>query len=219
MKPAVATAVATQIHASLQEPWFSNIIEACVAKFMCPSSSGDSAMTGNSQNSSSSSDNAAAAAAAAAPTTVAATSSGSVVDLDALCSWDVPCPVCGLNTFANEKVYYDHIGAIGKNRFKSGNVKLKCVMRSNDPHHNVLLQPYLNPRQSYYDSVLDFVNAMRALLNPGSKRVYRPGGTGNNVRVRAFINALLQKRVAVASAHVDDMWGDIGVSPDFLTRQ
>ena len=210
VKPAVATAVATQIHASLQEPWFALIIEACVAKYMCPSSSGGSAESGSSAMSGSSLNSGSGGEVVSAPAVAHISAGTSHAEIDALCIWDMPCPVCGQQPFANEKVFYEHIVAIGKNRFKSSHIKLKCVMRSTHPQHQLLLQPFLNPAQSYFDSVLDFVNAMRALMTPGSKRVYRPGGTGNIERVRVFINSLLQKRVMAASGNFDDMWLDVG---------
>jgi hypothetical protein len=192
--PAVASAVVSQIHVSLQEPWFARIIEGCVAKYVCVTSSGSSGTSNNSLLSSCSGSDERQARVSAA-----AVHAGNVVDMDALCSWDVPCPVCGEKSFANEKVFYEHIVAIGKNRFKAlSNVKLKCAMRPNNPQHDKLLRPYMeaSPHQSYYDSVTDFVNEMRSLLSPGSKRVYRPGGTGNNVKVAAFIRSRLLPDVA-----------------------
>lgn len=206
LKPAVAAAVATQIHVSLQEPWFAHIIESCVAKYMCPSSS--SGGSARSALTSSSSDD---AAAQSQPATVGA------IDMDALCSWDVPCPVCGEKQFANEKVYYEHIGLISKNRFKASNVKMKCVMRSDNPEHLALLKPYMQASQSHFDCVVDFVSEMRSLLNPGSKRVYRPGGTGNNLKVAAFINSRLQHQASSASSAVANGFGqdDWGLCPEF----
>jgi hypothetical protein len=209
LKPAVAAAVATQIHTSLQEPWFAHIIETCVSKYMFPSSSGGSA---RSAMTSSSSDDAALS--------LQVQVGGSTVDMDALCLWDVPCPVCGEKKFANEKVFYEHIVLIGKNRFKASNVKMKCVMRSDHPEHQQLLKPYMKASQSHFDCVLDFVSEMRSLLTPGSKRVYRPGGTGNNLKVAAFINSRLQHHATSASSAVPDEFGDgnWGTCPEFVPR-
>lgn len=207
VKPAVAAAVATQIHSSLQEPWFAHIIETCVSKYMFLSSSGGSA---RSAMTSSSSDDPAAQS-------LQVQVGARTVDLDALCLWDVPCPVCGEKKFANEKVFYEHIVLIGKNRFKASNVKMKCIMRSDHPVHQALLKPYMQASPSHFDRVLDFVSEMRSHLTPGSKRVYRPGGTGNNLKVAAFINSRLQHHATTASSAVHDEFGDgnWGLCPEF----
>ena len=137
--------------------------------------------------------------------------------MDALCLWDVPCPVCGEKKFANEKVFYEHIVLIGKNRFKAFNVKKKCVLRSDRPEHQALLKPYMQASQSHFDCVSDFVNEMRSLLTPGSNHIYRPGGTGNNLKIAAFINSRLQHHATTASSAVPDGFGAInwGLCPEF----
>lgn len=111
--------------------------------------------------------------------------SQAVCDLDVLCAWPLPCPICGEDNFANEKTFDLHLKSAFKYRFQTGNDKLKCVLR--DPQHRQLLRCFAQPNFSWWDQAEAFIRALRKLLNPGAKAVYRPGGTGNHVRVSQFL--------------------------------
>jgi hypothetical protein len=172
---AVTPAVTSAVKASLQERWFTDMIQASVRGYLSTSSSGSS-------NSRESFDSLSSG--------VSSNLSSSLKELDSLCVWKVPCPVCGEGTFANEKVFDEHLKLILKNQRRSCHQRVKCVLRPDKAAHVRLLQRWATG-QEWEDQAVEFVCDLRALLTPGSKRVYRPGGTGNDVKVKAFLQECL----------------------------
>lgn len=113
-------------------------------------------------------------------------SASSLCELDALCAFEVACPVCSAVP-ANEKSFYEHIKSMKKNRHRVNDKEYACVLRPSHPDHHLLMSSFLSAGFVWDDCVCAFCDQLTGLLNPGSKRVYRPGGTGNNRRVRAFL--------------------------------
>jgi hypothetical protein len=141
----------------------------------------------NSQSSSSSHESAFASnVAQSGSSNVAQPESSSSASLDELCGFDVCCPVCSAMP-ANEKSFYEHIKALKRNRHRIDEKDFACVLRPSNPDHYQLMSAFEPYGLSWDDRVCAYCDQLIGLLNPGSKRVYRPGGTGNNVRVRAFI--------------------------------
>ena len=127
-------------------------------------------------------------------------SPGGISNLDVLCLWPVACPVCGANTFANEKVFDEHIKHLYAHRHQAYNMKLHCVLRDDNPQHAALLSSWVRSNVSWFDKVEIFCKSLRALLTPGAKAVYRPGGTGNHVKVQSFIQSCLSGSYAAGAA-------------------
>ena len=111
--------------------------------------------------------------------------------------WDVPCPCC-LKVSPSEAAFVEHIKLIMSNRRLGANPIIKCVMRENNNRHRQLLSRWTR-ELNWLDSVSEFVAEMRSNCNPGSKRVHRPGGTGNNRKIKRFISECLS-----AAQHVGD---------------
>ena len=216
--PAIAAAVKKQIEISLREPWFAEIIRAAVLQQLMASSSASGSSQSNLSQSSQSSagcDGFAVAQAngsqlaepvASASDAMSAGGSnlmpvGSLAEANVL--WDVPCPCCGFLS-VNENAFVEHIKLIVSNRHQGANPKIKCVMRRNNERHVKLLQRWTRNQFSWTDSVCEFVTELRSNCNPGSKRVYRPGGTGNNRKVKKFVAESLSSAAFTATQLVSD---------------
>jgi hypothetical protein len=203
----------SQLIASLQEPWFAEIIDAAISRliqkvhvsqvglgFSQPPSSQSSLsqLSQSSLSSSTGSDEIAAMSLQAhvpilsedvGSQTMQAEGSYSQADGAANLYWDVPCPCC-LSVSASEAAFVEHIKLININRHLGANPNIKCVMRQASSRHRQLLSHWIQG-SSWLDSVSEFVAELRSFCNPGSKKVYRPGGTGNNRKVKKFIAQLL----------------------------
>jgi hypothetical protein len=205
VQPAVAAVVAAQIQSSLREPWFADLIRATVREFVLttPSASGSSQSNLSQTSLSSSGDG---------------SSHGAAVAVEANLLWDVPCPVCR-KVSLNENAFVEHIKLITVNRNQGHNPKIKCVLRENNDRHVKLLKRFrgVTGNQIWSDSACDFVTALRSNCNPGHKKVYVPGGTGNNKKVRKFLLECLQDEQHSASCgHADvDVDGSAPGSPDW----
>ena len=199
VEPAVSAAVKKQIELSFREPWFAEIIRAAVRQQLMATPSGSGSSQSNlSQSSLSSAGSGGFPVAqgygsqlAEAVASQAMQAGGSnlmpVRSLDeANVLWDVPCPCCDFLS-VNENAFVEHIKLIVSNRNQGANPKIKCVMRRNNDRHVKLLHRWTQNQVSWTDSVCEFVTELRSHCNPGSKRVYRPGGTGNNRKVKKFV--------------------------------
>ena len=191
VQPAVAAAVAAQIQSSLREPWFADIIRASVREFLSttPSASGSS-QSNLSQSSLSSSGSSASGSMIQSLPAAVCSNLGLSVAVEANLLWDVPCPVC-CKVSLNEHAFVEHIKLIAVNRHQGYNPKIRCVLRENNDRHVRLLRRWTQ-HQSWQDSACDFVTALRSNCNPGHKKVYVPGGTGNNKKVKKFVLDCLQ---------------------------
>lgn len=206
--------VRSQLKTSLQEPWFAAIIEDSILRHIqhiqgsqIGTASSQSSLSQLSQSSLSSSagsgDIAAMSLRAVAPILVADVGSqtlqaegsnplavgSSGVLTEANLDWDVPCPCC-LKVSPNEAAFVEHIKLIVRNRHLGTNPIIKCVMRETNIRHRQLLSRWTQ-ECSWLDSVCEFVAELRSCCNPGSKRVHRPGGTGNNRKIKKFITQCL----------------------------
>lgn len=182
VQPAVAAAVAAQIQSSLREPWFADLIRASVREFVSTMQSASGSSQSNLSQSSLSSSGSSMPA--------DGSSHGAAEAVEANLLWDVPCPVCR-KVPLNENAFVEHIKLITVNRNQGHNPRIKCVLRENNDHHVRLLRRF-RPNQMWTDSACDFVTALRSNCNPGHKKVYVPGGTGNNKKVKKFLYECLQ---------------------------
>ena len=197
--PLVQSTYKSHFESAFREAWFSDLIRGAVAQTLLatPSLSGSS-HSNLSQSSQSSAGSGAAIAVAkengsplaeAVSYTMEAGGSNlmpgsSLVEANVL--WDVPCPCCDAIA-ANENAFVEHMKLIVINRIHGANPKIRCVMRTNNDRHVKLLQRWTQSGVSWLESVHEFVTEMRSNCNPGSKRAYRPGGTGNNRKVKKFV--------------------------------
>jgi len=188
VRPAVTAAVNDAVRSSLQETWFSQLIQESVQKFLVSSSSSGGSCSSSSES-----------LVGVQGSVLVETACAAAAKLDSLCLWHVPCPVCGEKTFANEKVFDEHLKLIIKNISGRQRKKSKCVLLCDNDFHVRLLERW-NNGQNWDGQVVDFVDSLRSLLNPGSKKVYRPGGTGNDIKVKAFIQSCLSTVPAQLSA-------------------
>jgi len=214
VEPAVSAAVKKQIELSFREPWFAEIIRAAVRQQLMATPSGSGSSQSNlSQSSLSSAGSGGFPVAqgygsqlAEAVASQAMQAGGSnlmpVRSLDeANVLWDVPCPCCDFLS-VNENAFVEHIKLIVSNRNQGANPKIKCVMRRNNDRHVKLLHRWTQNQVSWTDSVCEFVTELRSHCNPGSKRVYRPGGTGNNRKVKKFVAESLSYAAITATQPV-----------------
>ena len=185
VQPAVAAAVAAQIQSSLREPWFADIIRASVREFLSSSPSASGSSQSNLSQSSLSSSGSAASGSMVQSMPAEGSCHGAAVAVEANLLWDVPCPVCS-KVSLNENAFVEHIKLIAINRHQGFNPKIKCVLRENNDRHVRLLRRW-SLNQCWQDSACDFVTALRSHCNPGHKKVYVPGGTGNNKKVKKFV--------------------------------
>lgn len=210
--PAVQTTYKKHFESAFREPWFSDIIRGAVLQQLLatPSVSGSS-QSNLSQSSQSSAGSGAVAqvngSQLAEDVSSQAMEAGgsnlmpgrSLVEANVL--WDVPCPCCDAIA-ANENAFVEHMKLIVINRIHGGNPKIRCVMRTNNDRHVKLLLRWTQNKLSWFDSVSEFVTEMRSQCNPGSKRVYRPGGTGNNRKVKKFVAECLSLSAITATQPV-----------------
>ena len=193
LEPVVAASVAAQMQISLREPWFADIIRVTVHQYLSTSASGSSqshhSLSSRDSANLSQSSNGSSGSISGNSAPIGVVVGVLVQPLEANLLWDVPCPVCS-KVLSNENVFSEHIKLIVANRTFGYNSKFKCVFRENNDHHVQLLKRWSH-NQSWPDAVCDFVTALRSLLNPGHRHVYRPGGTGNNRKVRKFVQECL----------------------------
>jgi hypothetical protein len=209
--PAVQTTYKKHLESAFREPWFADLIRGVVLPLLATPSDSGSSQSNLSQSSQSSAgsgavaqDNGSQLSEAVSSQAIEAGGSNlmpgsSYVEANVL--WDVPCPCCNV-VAANENAFVEHMKLIVINRHNGANPKIKCVMRTNNDRHVKLLQRWTQNRLSWCDSVCEFVTEMRSNCNPGSKRVYRPGGTGNNRKVKKFVAECLSLSAITASQHV-----------------
>ena len=112
-------------------------------------------------------------------------SQGEAAGFDSLCTWPLPCFICGSSDFANEKVFYDHIKTAYDCRLQSSSGR-KCVMRQDNPEHVKLVAGFVSEGVAWWDAVATFLLAARKTLTPGAKAVYR-NGTGNHIKLQNFL--------------------------------
>ena len=229
VEPLVVSAVGAQIRCSLSEPWFSDIIRAAVQHILASGSTCHSAGTSSQSSITSSGSGASNISADQGERT-----SGLAIGGQPACSgasaceppseaniiWDVPCPVCQFVS-ASEAAFVEHIKLISVNRHLGWNHKIKCVLRQNNDYHQKLLKRFVLHNE-WLDAVPEFVAELRSMTNPGSKRQFRPGGTGNNRKIRRFVQECLDwvpppvvHILPVASGEPACTLGSAPASPDW----